>query len=92
MRFVFVGLTVLCLATAFMTDSPGVLGLCLVGVFLFSLAAVFGFAQARIEATQQREVFMPSPQERELMRKAAEKRRQQQANAAADVGDERDED
>ena len=91
MRFVLAGLTVLCLAVAFMTDSPGLLGLSLLGAFLFSLAAVFAFAQARIESNQQREVYMPSPEERELMRKAMEKRKQDAAaRRTVDNDDERE--
>lgn len=90
MRFVLAGLTVLCLVVAFLTDSPGLLGFSLIGAFLFALAAVFAFAQARIETSQQREVYLPSPEERELMRKAIEKRKQAAANRSADNDDERD--
>lgn len=89
MRFLLAGLTVLCLVIAFLTDSPGLLGISLIGAFLFALAAVFAFAQERIASNQQREVYRPSPEERELMRKAMEKRKQAEANSAAD-NDERD--
>jgi hypothetical protein len=91
MRFVLAGLTVLCLAVTFMTDSPGLLGLSLLGAFLFSLGAVFAFAQARIDSSQQREVYLPSPEERELMRKAMEKRKQDAAaKRTVDDDDERE--
>lgn len=86
MRFVLAGLTFACIVIAFLTDSPGLLGLSLIGAFLFSLAAVFAFAQARIDSSQQREAYIPSPEERELMRRAMEKRKQ----AAADNDDERE--
>ena len=90
MRFVLAGLTVLCLIAAFVTDSPAILGFGLLGAFLFSLGAVFAFAQARIDSTQQREVYVPSPEERELMRKAMEKRNQ--AGSAASAQNDGDED
>jgi hypothetical protein len=91
MRFVLAVLTVLCLAVAYLTDSPGLLGLSLFGAFLFSLGAVFAFAQSRIEASQQREVYTPSPEERELMRKAMEKRkREAAAQRSVDNDDERE--
>lgn len=91
MRFVLAGLTVLCLVVVFLTDSPTVLGLCLLGAFLFSLAAVFAFAQARIESTQQRQTYIPSPEERELMRRAMEKRKlEAAAKRTVDNDDERE--
>lgn len=91
MRFVFAGLAALCLVVAFMTDSPGLLGLGLIGAFLFSLVAVFAFAQARIESNQQREAYVPSPEERELMRRAVEKRKQEAAaKRTVDNDDERE--
>jgi hypothetical protein len=91
MRFVLAGLTLACLVIAFTTDSPGLLGLSLFGAFLCSLGAVFTFAQARIESSQQREVYIPSPEERELMRKAMEKRKlDAAAKRTVDNDDERE--
>ncbi len=74
MRFAFALLAALCLLTAFLTSSPLLLGLSLIGCALFSLIAVFAFAQARIDASQQRQIYIPSPEERDLMRKALAKR------------------
>jgi hypothetical protein len=76
MALIFSVLTVLCLVTAFITDSPGLLGLSLLGSVLFAFIAILGFAQAKIEAKREREPYTPSDEERELMRRAAEKRKQ----------------
>ena len=40
MRFVLVGLAVLCLIVAFVTSSPAILGFCLLAAVLLSLGAV----------------------------------------------------
>lgn len=86
MRFIFAALSLVCLLVVFVTDSPGLLGLCLFGTVIFAFFAVLGFAQAKIEATRQREAYVPSPEERELIRRAAEKRRQQAGGTAMASG------
>jgi hypothetical protein len=83
MRFIFAGLATLCLLTAFLTHSPALLGFSLLGIVVFSGIALLLFAQARIESTQQREIYIPSPEERAAVQAAAEKRRQTVAAARA---------
>lgn len=83
MRFILAALAIVFLVTAFLTDSPGLLGLSLVGAFVFAFMAVFAFAQARIEANQARQNYVPSAQEREVMRLAAEKRKRAGTAAAS---------
>ena len=75
MRFIFAALCLVCLLTAYLTSSPLVLGMVLLGAFLFAFMSVFAFAQARIESNQQRQSYAPSAEEKEVMRLAAEKRR-----------------
>ncbi len=75
MRFIFAALSLLCLLVAFLTNSPGLMGLAILGLVVFAFLSVLGFAQAKFEAGRQRGAFIPSPQEIELMRRAAEKRK-----------------
>ena len=91
MRFLLAGLTVLFLVVAVVTDSPGLLGLSLVGAAICSFAAIIAFAQSRIDSRQQRQIYLPSPDERELMRKAMEKRKlDAAANRTTNNDDERE--
>lgn len=75
MRFIFAALSLLCLLITFMTNSPGLMGFAILGLVVFSFLSVLGFAQAKFEAGRQRDAYIPSPQEIELMRRAAEKRK-----------------
>lgn len=85
MRFIFAALSLVCLLVAFLTNSPGLMGLAILGLVVFSFLSVLGFAQAKVEATRQREAFIPSPQEIELMRRAAEKRKAAMASKPDDT-------
>ena len=87
MRFVLVGLAVLCLIVAFVTSSTAILGFCLLAAVLLSLGAVFVFAQARIDSTQHGDIYLPTPEERELMRKTMEQRKQAASAAPAQNDD-----
>jgi len=58
MRWLFLLLTVACLATAYLTNTPSVLGIALLLAALFSFIAVLGFAQARIERVAQPQANM----------------------------------
>lgn len=53
MRWLFLLLTLGSVATFFYTESPGVIGLSMLGFFVFGIGAVLTFAQARIDATSQ---------------------------------------
>lgn len=88
MRFIFAALSLFCLLITFLTNSPGLMGLAILGLVVFAFLSVLGFAQAKFEAGRQQDAFIPSPQEIELMRRAAEKRK---AAANADKPDDTDE-
>lgn len=53
MRWLFLVLSLASAAVAFVTDSPGTMGLAMLGTFGFGFVAVLAFAQARIDATSQ---------------------------------------
>lgn len=75
MRWLFLLLTLLCAGTAFSTDNPALMGICLLLMMLFAFIAVLAFAQARIEAGSQSQVSMLGAREvQELRRQAVQKR------------------
>lgn len=71
MRYLSLAVAVFCAVMLFVSDSPTVLGLCLLGVGVFGLIAVFAFAQARINSNPQSNVAILSPKELAEMRQRA---------------------
>jgi len=53
MRWIFLLAALVCAGLVFVIDSPGWLGLDILGVLLFGTLAVFGFAAARIDERAQ---------------------------------------
>lgn len=71
MRYLSLAATVFCVITLFLSNNPTVLGLCLIGLFLFGLTTVFAFAQARINTSTPNQVMILSPKELAAMRERA---------------------
>lgn len=75
MRWLFLILTLLCAGTAFNTDNPALMGVCLLLMLVFAFIAVLAFAQARIEASAQSQVSVLGGREvQELRRQTLQKR------------------
>jgi hypothetical protein len=68
MRWLFLSLTLGSVAAFFYTDSPGVIGLSMLGFFVFGIGAVLTFAQARIDATAQSHTSMLASREVQTLR------------------------
>lgn len=58
MRWISLLAALICAALVFVIDSPGWLGLDILGVLLFGTMAVFGFAGARIDARARSDAAM----------------------------------
>ena len=71
MRYLSLAATLVCVTLLFVSDSPTVLGLCLLGVGVFGLVSVFAFAQARIDSNPKSQVTILSPKELAEMRQRA---------------------
>lgn len=81
MRYLSLAATVFCVITLFISNNPTVLGLCLLGLFLFGLITVFAFAQAKINASTPNQVMILSPKELAAMRERAAANKAKTASA-----------
>ncbi|AVP96714.1 hypothetical protein C7S18_05635 [Ahniella affigens] len=71
MRYLSLAATVFCVVMLFVSSNPTVLGLCLLGIFLFGLISVFAFAQAKIASSAPPVVTILSPKELAAIRERA---------------------
>lgn len=85
MRWIFLLLALACAALVFVIDSPGWLGLDILGVFVFGTMAVFGFAAARIaERSSSEGALLSAADLAEIRARAAAKSADPAAAAPAD--------
>lgn len=68
MRWLFLLLTLGSVAAFFYAESPGVIGLSMLGFFVFGFGAVLTFAQARIDATSQSHASMLTSRDVQTLR------------------------
>ena len=67
---------VLFLAMAITARSPGMLAFAIFGVVACATVSVFAFAGARIDSSSRDHVYVPTPEEAELMKKRALRQRE----------------
>lgn len=90
MPWLFIMLACVFAGLAFVTDSPGILGLAIVLALLFSFLALLGFARLRIETRSRSETTLLGPQELKFLRdrQDPEKAKARFGNAARNITDE----
>jgi hypothetical protein len=64
------------IALAFMAKTGGTLAVVLLMVVVSGTVAVFGFAAARIDQSSKHHVYVPTPEEAELLRRRAQRQRE----------------
>lgn len=83
MRWIFLLLTVICAFIPFNTDSPGLMGLGMLGALLFAFLAVITFAQARIESSSQSQATLLTSRDVQVLRQQTVQKKVAQSRSAA---------
>ena len=64
------------LVLAIKAPTPGVLGFAILMIVVCATVSVFAFAAARIDGRSRNQVYVPSPEEAEMLKRLAQQRKQ----------------